>query len=505
MKTHFVRRIKNFGFTALLSFLLLSVNTALYGQGFNWHFNSDKGEVWGADHDNTHPDEDFVWVFNRSNWTNGNNWETMRLNDQGHLRLNASSPGLYFGTSSRLTESWGMRFSAPDSKWTLSTATSMLIGYAPAGENWGNGNLYVQNKVGIGTASPAYPLDVTGSIHSSNDLRADGDIRAKTYHFMSPQSAVSGEFIRNLKQNASDSFGLSFGTSGLVRMTIATQGNVGIGSANPSYKLDVNGSIHSANDLLAEGTVLAKTYRFLSPQSGGSGEFIRNLKQNVSDNYGLSFGTNFLPRMTIAMNGNVGIGTNNPDKGVLQVKGSLHVENDSFQVFHVSAGKALVFVGKTAYNKWMQAQSNGVMNQNNYSLWVSDGIVSEDYVVANVNQWSDYVFEKAYPLLSLQKLEDFINKNKHLPAIPSEAEVKKNGYSQAKLNNGFLKTIEELTLYAIEQDKKVNTLEEKVNTLEEKVNRQETVITDLQAKLTQYEQLAKEIEKLKTQVAGMKN
>ena len=56
--------------------------------------------------------------------------------------------------------------------------------------------------------------------------------------------------------------------------------------------------------------------------------------------------------------------------------------------------------------------------------------------------------------------ENYINKHGHLIDIPSEQEVKKSGILIGEMNAKLLKKIEELTLYTIEQDKKIKKLED---------------------------------------------
>jgi len=75
--------------------------------------------------------------------------------------------------------------------------------------------------------------------------------------------------------------------------------------------------------------------------------------------------------------------------------------------------------------------------------------------------WSDFVFEPNYNLMSLIQLENFIVKNKHLPDVPSAIEVKENGIDLAQMDAILLQKIEELTLYIIEQDKRIKELESK--------------------------------------------
>jgi len=88
----------------------------------------------------------------------------------------------------------------------------------------------------------------------------------------------------------------------------------------------------------------------------------------------------------------------------------------------------------------------------------------------------DYVFANDYKLKSLEEVEDFIKENKHLPEIPSAQEIEKNGLMLAEMNMSLLKKIEEMTLYMIEQNKKINELE-----------KQNTKFTDLEKRLEKIE------------------
>lgn len=63
-------------------------------------------------------------------------------------------------------------------------------------------------------------------------------------------------------------------------------------------------------------------------------------------------------------------------------------------------------------------------------------------------------------MIPLTELEQFIERNNHLPEIPSANEVVQNGLNFGEMNKKLLQKIEESTLYLIEQNKKVSTLEE---------------------------------------------
>lgn len=74
------------------------------------------------------------------------------------------------------------------------------------------------------------------------------------------------------------------------------------------------------------------------------------------------------------------------------------------------------------------------------------------------NDWSDFVFEDNYKLPALNEVEDFIAKNRHLPGIPSAAEVKENGVSVGHISSKLLQKVEELTLYVIDLKKENESL-----------------------------------------------
>jgi GGDEF domain-containing protein/ABC-type sugar transport system substrate-binding protein len=80
--------------------------------------------------------------------------------------------------------------------------------------------------------------------------------------------------------------------------------------------------------------------------------------------------------------------------------------------------------------------------------------------------WADYVFEPGYTPMALKEVETFAKANGHLPEVPSAAEVQKDGIDLAKMNAILLKKIEELTLHAVAQEKRMEALSAKVEALE---------------------------------------
>lgn len=93
----------------------------------------------------------------------------------------------------------------------------------------------------------------------------------------------------------------------------------------------------------------------------------------------------------------------------------------------------------------------------NYHLSVNGDIRAKEVIVES--GWSDFVFARDYYLAPLWEVEQFININGHLKDIPSEADVRQNGVGLAEINTLLLQKIEELTLYMIDINKRIEKLE----------------------------------------------
>jgi hypothetical protein len=93
-----------------------------------------------------------------------------------------------------------------------------------------------------------------------------------------------------------------------------------------------------------------------------------------------------------------------------------------------------------------------------YKLAVDGKAICTELVVRLVPNWPDYVFDKKYKLLTLEEVEDFIQKNNHLPRIPSAKTLEANGLSLGEMQKLQMEKIEELTLYVIELKKEIEKL-----------------------------------------------
>jgi hypothetical protein len=89
--------------------------------------------------------------------------------------------------------------------------------------------------------------------------------------------------------------------------------------------------------------------------------------------------------------------------------------------------------------------------------------------IANVDQWSDKVFEKNYPLKPLAEVENYIDQYKHLPGVPSAEEVVEEGFDPARMDAKLLEKIEELTLHGIRQEKTIRQQQTQIDELKQLV------------------------------------
>ena len=132
----------------------------------------------------------------------------------------------------------------------------------------------------------------------------------------------------------------------------------------------------------------------------------------------------------------------------MDANGAFVVEQSDFPVFKVDKnGRAVIGLDAP--------QAYG------YALSVGGKIASEEILVDLKADWPDYVFKNDYKLKSLNEVQDYINKKGHLPGLPSAADVQDVGIELGEMNRLLVEKIEELTLYILQQEKRIKALEDK--------------------------------------------
>ena len=97
---------------------------------------------------------------------------------------------------------------------------------------------------------------------------------------------------------------------------------------------------------------------------------------------------------------------------------------------------------------------------------INTSSIKTDDINVNMSNVADYVFDENYNLKSLSEVESYVNEHKHLPGIPSAAEIEQNGVSLSKMSNMLLEKVEELTLHLIRLEKENAELKAKFESLE---------------------------------------
>ena len=186
-------------------------------------------------------------------------------------------------------------------------------------------------------------------------------------------------------------------------LTLLASGRVGIGTASPTAKLEINGDIKTADHYL----VAEAPRTIVDATNGGSGYRLNVINQN-GDIYRIQKDNE--TQIILKNSGFVGIGTTTPTEK-LEVIGNALVSGD--------------------------IESQKVK------------------VTATPGRFPDYVFKEDYRLMPLAEVQAYIQANGHLPKVPTAQEVEANGQDLGLIQQKLLEKIEELTLYTIEQDQKL--------------------------------------------------
>tara|TARA_R110001592_G_scaffold146030_2_gene369958 strand:- start:272 stop:1543 length:1272 start_codon:yes stop_codon:yes gene_type:complete len=206
---------------------------------------------------------------------------------------------------------------------------------------------------------------------------------------------------------------------GNVSMTTATMGMVGIGTGTPTAKLDVRGSVKiHQNPLYLKDENHGLIYSYQNSGDidgpilfGWNGGVLASKQGTVTKNI-----------LTWESNGHVNINSDASQN------------NKSFTINDVNSGEDVFRV-------------------------TSDGHVwATELDIKLKGSFPDYVFEESYPLMSLDNLKIYIEKNNHLPNIPKASDIEANGLNIGDMQVKQMEKIEELTLYLLEIKKELETV-----------------------------------------------
>ncbi|MEM6830547.1 MAG: hypothetical protein AAF551_08510 [Bacteroidota bacterium] len=355
------------------------------------------------------------------------------------------------GTVKDLTVQWGAN---PNSKVRFNYASDLMNPSAVTEVL----TLLPNGNVGIGRSNPSEALDINGSMALNGSIIGSGlqiDLNAGTNPKRITSNQLGGNSSMELQTFNDDIDELQTrillrGTSGdiefydrtseLLAVFDGESGNVGIDTDSPSEKLDVNGNMALSGDIIGSTFQLdlsagTNPKRITSNQLGGASTMelqtfnddIEELQTRILLRGGGSSDIEFYDETSelfVKFDGEskrVGIGTSSPSEK-LEVNGNIkadgNIEADNINASRIAAAQVQVALGS----------------------------------------FPDYVFADDYNMMPLNELEAYIDANKHLPEMPSEAEVLKNGIELGRLNTLLVEKIEELTLHMISLNKEIELL-----------------------------------------------
>ncbi|WP_228464821.1 hypothetical protein [Chryseobacterium antibioticum] len=313
----------------------------------------------------------------------------------------------------------------------------------------------VSNNVGIGTHEPHSNLEVADqnggkiTISTAGWSASSANPKYPTLEFAGYLNFPKARIIATEESGNTNGSKFSIlvndntNTTNLVeRFSILQNGNIGVGNTQPREKLDVFGNILAGSTHATEGiNALAIRYENGSLNNWGS------LRSSAATY--MSFGVKADP--------NTANGWLSSNETLNFSKVAMVMDNDGMRLLS-SPSQTIALNSPVAMNEILKISSNGNALLN--------GKLETKELKVTLTPTADFVFEENYDLPKLEEVAKHIKEKKHLPEIASASVMEKEGVNVGEFQIKLLQKIEELTLYAIEQNRQLRDQQEKIQKLE---------------------------------------
>lgn len=305
----------------------------------------------------------------------------------------------------------------------------MNVAYSQTNTLPPNGN------VGIGTTSPTSTLQVNGTAQIDSALYVKDSVVINRSARVKDVLRVDKEVIVKGELRAKDDFRVT-GTSRLKGDVILQEGDLKIKSLADSTQSGKRLLMVNSNGKVTKGEDLLHLVYNYSP--------LNNLCQDVYGGDPASFPGWQRDKYQIFLLNSLCVPDVKLGVGIKPVA-KFHIvsNNNSTLPFLIEKNEILPSQGT---KKLLQLDNDGTLKV-------------RKVMVDNAN-WPDYVFDKKYKLRSIEEIKAFISENKHLPDMPNAKEVETQGLDLGEMVTILTKKIEELTLYLIQQQELIESLQE---------------------------------------------